>query len=80
MNPSPELVSEFSDSLESWQSLYKEAILILRQKKRELALSKGLVQSTLQNIQLLEAKREQLQQQLVDLEHSLGDQSSLPEN
>jgi len=73
MNTSFELVSDFSTTLETWQSLYKEVALTLRQKNREVTLSKSMIQSTLQRNQLLEAKREQLEQQLSDLEGLIDD-------
>ena len=73
MSTSFELVSGFSTTLETWQSLYQEVALTLRQKNREVTLSKSMIQSTLQRNQLLEAKREQLEQQLSDLEGLIDD-------
>lgn len=68
MNPFFESVPAFSTTLETWQSLYKEVVLTLCQTNREVNLSKSLIQSTLQKRQLLEAKCEQLEQQLSALE------------
>ena len=68
-----EFVSDFSTPLETWQSLYKEVALTLRQKNREVTLSKSMIQSTLQRNQLLKAKCEQLEQQLFDLEGLIDD-------
>ena len=68
MNKSFEFESDFSGTLEAWQALYQEAALMLYQKHREVALSKSMIESTLARNQLLEARREQLEQQLSDLE------------
>lgn len=68
MNTSFELASDFSTTLETWQTLYKEAVLRLYQTNREVALSQSMIQSSLQRRQLLEAKRERLERQLSDPE------------
>ncbi len=68
MKTSFELSSDFSATLETWQALYKGAVLRLYQTNRELALSESMIEASLQRNQLLEEKHEQLEQQLSDLE------------
>ena len=68
MNPSFELSSDFSSTLETWQALYQETVLRLYQTNREVALSKSMIEASLERSQLLEAKHAQLEQHLSDPE------------
>lgn len=48
MNTSFKFESDFPGTLEAWQTLYQEAVRMLYQKHREVAISKSMIESTLE--------------------------------